>query len=218
MKFDLSHVKVVLADDHGIVRDGLVAALKREANCTCCAAVPDGFAALEAVHLHRPDIVLLDHSMPGLGGIEVVARLRQEAFPVRALLLSSFSNSLLVAEALNAGADGFVTKEEPVSELCRGILATLAGECFLSSGIDRAGLRDSLNSLPPTPREREVLELLVQGQTMAQIARTLGLSARTIETHRNHLAAKFGAANLIDLVSRAVEAGFARSHRGENLG
>jgi DNA-binding NarL/FixJ family response regulator len=206
----LPHLKLVLADDHGIVRDGLVALLRRELGCEVRAAVADGFAALAAVQAHRPDLVLLDHSMPGLGGVEVVTRLRAGEFSGRALLLSSFASPLLVADALNAGADGFVLKDDPAEELRRALETVMAGECFLSEGIDRAGLRDALSSLPPTPREREVLQRLVQGRTLAEAARDLGLSPRTVETHRNHLAAKFGATNLVDLVRRAVEAGFSR--------
>ena len=119
MNPDLSRLKLVLADDHGIVRDGLVALLRRELGCVVQAAVADGFAALAAVQAHGPDVVLLDHSMPGLGGIEVAARLRAGEFPGRVLLLSSFASPLLVADALNAGADGFVLKDNPAAELRR---------------------------------------------------------------------------------------------------
>jgi DNA-binding NarL/FixJ family response regulator len=118
---------------------------------------------------------------------------------------------MLVADAIRAGVSGFVIKDSAFTELRTAVDHALRGELFLSHAIDRAALRQALASTPVSDREREVLRLLIQGQSAKEIAEALGMSPRTAETHRNHLMAKFDARNAADLVAKALESGY--SHR-----
>lgn len=201
--------RVFVADDHAIVREGLVSLLGREPGFEVCGTAADGESALSGIRELAPTVAVVDHGMPRLGGVELVRRLRDEGSPARLLMLSSFSNPLLIADALNAGADGFLLKDDAFSDLRTALATVASGGCHLSRSVDRDALRDALHSLPPTPREREVLAGLVAGKSLPAIATELGISPRTAETHRNRLAVKFGAANVVDLVRRAVEGGFA---------
>jgi DNA-binding NarL/FixJ family response regulator len=115
---------------------------------------------------------------------------------------------MLVAEAIAAGADGFILKEDSKAEILRGIGHLSRGEFFLSSGLDMDGIRDAMASLRITPREREILQQLVRGDSAMDIGQKLGIGQRTVETHRNSLMIKFGARNTMDLIRKATEAGF----------
>lgn len=201
--------RVFVADDHALVRDGLVALLHREPGFEVCGTAADGETALGLIRQHSPAVALLDHGMPRLGGIALVQRLRAEGNAARLLLLSSFSSPLLIADALNTGADGFLLKDDAFADLRDALRTAMRGELALSRSVDRDALRDALNSVPPTLRERAVLAGLVAGRSLPQIGALLGISPRTAETYRNRLAAKFGARNVVDLVRRAVAAGYA---------
>jgi two-component system response regulator DesR len=146
--------------------------------------------------------------MPIRSGLEVVRAANAQSLPTRCGLLSSFGNPLLVAEALRSGADGYLLKEDAPTTLADGAARLAAGECVISPAVDRAALRDAMNSLAVSGREMDVLRLLVQGAPASEMASRLGISPRTVETYRNQLVVKFGARNAVDLVRRAVESGF----------
>lgn len=201
-------ITTLLADDHPLFREGLRSLLQRDGRFTICDEAGDGEAAWAALERERPTVALLDHSMPRLSGLELVKRVRAAGWETRCALLSSFGRPLLVAEALRAGADGYLLKEDPVTALADGAARLAAGECVISGRVDRAGLRDAMNTLAVTPREHDVLRHLVKGASAAEIGARLGIGARTVETYRNQLVTKFGARNAVDLVRRAVEAGF----------
>ena len=204
----LATITVVIADDHPLFREGMRSLLERDGRFEVRRAAESGDEALAAIQELSPAIALLDHSMPRLSGLEVIRRVREESRSTRCALLSSFGQPLLVAEALRAGADGYLTKEDPVKELANGAARLAAGECVISSGVDRAALREAMNTLAITGREHDVLRLLVRGGSATDIGSELGISPRTVETYRNQLVAKFGARNAVDLVRRAVDSGF----------
>ena len=201
-------ITVVVAEDHPLFREGMKSLLVADGRFRVVDAVGAGDLALDAIRGHRPVIALIDHSMPRLSGLEVIRQVRAETLETRCALLTSFAQPLLVAEALRAGADGYLAKEDPTREIAEGAARLAAGECVISSAIDRAALRDAMNTLAITPREHDVLRLLVRGASATEIGTQLGIGARTVETYRNQLVAKFGARNAVDLVRRAVDSGF----------
>ena len=207
----IPRTSLIIADDHAIIRDGLAALLRPNRRWDIRGLASTGTQALDLIRQHRPDIALLDHGMPEITGVEVVRRVREEDLPVRVVILSSFADPLFVADAMEAGVDGYMLKDDAFAELESGLDLVLAGECHISRSISRAALREALNTRPLTPRERVVLVALAEAKSLPQIARGLGISPRTAETHRNNLVAKFGAVNAVDLVRRAIQAGFVTS-------
>lgn len=204
----MKRIPVLIADDHPLFREGVRALLLRDGRFDVVAEAADGESALRELRTGRAAAALLDHSMPGLSGLDVVRAARSEGLPARCALLSSYGKPMLVAEALRAGADGYFLKEDSTTTLVDGTARIAAGECAISPAVDRAALRDAMNSLAVTGREADVLKHLVLGASATEIAATLGISPRTVETYRNQLVTKFGARNAVDLVRRAVEAGF----------
>jgi len=201
-------ISVLIADDHPLFREGIRGLLTRDGRFTVVAEAARGDEALARLAAKPPQIALLDHSMPGLSGLEVIRRARELDIPTRCGLLSSFGRATLVAEALRAGADGYLLKEDPARVLVDTAARMAGGECALSPGLDPAAIRDAMSTLAITGREQDVLRLMVTGASATEIAGRLGISPRTVETYRNQLVAKFGARNAVDLVRRAVEAGF----------
>lgn len=205
-----TRIAVVIADDHPLFREGMRSLLEKDGRFDVVAAEGAGDDALRTILRCRPRIALLDHSMPRMSGLDVIRKVRAESVEstTRCAVLSSFGQPLLVAEALRAGADGYLTKEDPVKELADGAARLAQGECVISTSVDRAALRDAMNTLAITGREYDVLRCLVRGASATDIGLELGISPRTVETYRNQLVAKFGARNAVDLVRRAVESGF----------
>jgi len=201
-------ITVLLADDHPLFREALRGLLQRDGRFEVVAVSPNGAVAEAELLRLRPDVALLDHAMPVRSGLEVVRMAHEQSLPTRCGLLSSFGNPLLVAEALRSGADGYLLKEDAPTTLADGAARLAAGECVISPAVDRAALRDAMNSLAVSGREMDVLRLLVQGAPASEMASRLGISPRTVETYRNQLVVKFGARNAVDLVRRAVESGF----------
>jgi len=201
-------ITVLLADDHPMFREGVRGLLLRDGRFEVVAEAADGTRACALLREKQPDLAVLDHSMPHVSGLEAVRSARSELCGTRFVILSSFGSPLLIAEALRAGADGYLLKEESPRVLADGLARVAAGECVISGSVDPVALGEARNSLGVTQREREVLAGVVAGKSAAELAESLGLSPRTVETYRNQLVAKFGARNSVDLVRRAVEAGF----------
>ncbi|MFC4452412.1 response regulator transcription factor [Deinococcus sonorensis] len=187
-------MKLVIADDHPLFLMGLGYAL-RDQGFEVVAQASDGTQALEACLRHRPDAALLDIKMPGLTGIEVCARLKQEAPGIVCVLITTFAEPAIVQAARDAGARGYVSKETPPEELARQLRDIVA--------------RPDINRLPQvsvprlTPRESDVLPLLAQGYSNKEIARSLGVSPDTIKDHLARLYTKLDAGDRTQAVSRA---------------
>jgi len=207
-------VSIVLADDHPIVREGLGAILRGETDFRIVGEAADGAEAVRAVERLRPDILILDLMMPGLSGLEVARQVAKRAPRTRIVVLSMHSDVAYVAEVLRAGAGGYVLKESGVGELVRAIREVQAGRQYFSPPLDPERLRASAAgaSVPGpyeslTAREREVLNLTVEGYTGGEIAERLFISQRTVETHRANLMRKLSVRNQKELIRHALEHG-----------
>jgi DNA-binding NarL/FixJ family response regulator len=207
---------LVLAEDHQIVRQGLRAILAAEPGLRVVGEACDGPGALRAVERLRPDVLVLDLMLPGLGGLDVARELPRRSPRTRAVILSMHANEAYVAEAFRAGAAGYVLKEEGARELVKAVGEAAAGRRHLSGLISEEAVRayearaaegvmDPCDTL--TLREREVLRLTAEGHSGAQVARRLFVSPRTVETHRANLMRKLGLRNQKELVRFAVQRG-----------
>jgi two-component system response regulator NreC len=205
-------LRVLIADDHGVLRAGLRALLKTEEDLQVVDEAADGDTALRLASRLRPDIVLLDLSMPGPGGIEVTRKLKEMLPATRVLILTVHEDETLLREALKAGASGYIIKRAVESELINAIHAVSRGEIYVHPAMTRWLLQEPAPAAPKrrdpatlTPREIEVLRLIVQGHTNSQIAEVLRLSVRTIESHRANLMGKLGLQSRVELVRYAVK-------------
>lgn len=208
-------IRVLVADDHTIVRTGIRHVLESEAGFEVVGEAANGSEALSLVAQLRPDVVVLDISMPGESGLKVAARLRDSSPEPKVLVLSMHDNAEYVLESVRAGADGYLLKDTAVAELRSAIRAVCRGESYFSPPI--AGrLRDALRGEPLTPagtldqltgREREVLLGVVRGKTNKEIATELGISHRTVETHRESLMRKLQIRTVAELTRFALAAG-----------
>jgi DNA-binding NarL/FixJ family response regulator len=176
--------------------------------------VTDGAQLLEAVRRLRPDVVVTDMVMPGLSGLDALRRLKADGLASRVVVLTMHADATLAAEALRAGASGFVVKSVAGSELVAAIQAVLRGKTYLSPQLAQDVLADLAEGKPPggaklTVRQREVLRLIVDGKTMKEVATILGLSPRTVETHKYQVMEALGLGTTAELVRYAVEHGLA---------
>jgi DNA-binding NarL/FixJ family response regulator len=204
---------IVLADDHQIVRQGLQAILKTEAAFRVVGEAANGLDTVRLIARLQPDILLLDLMLPSLNGFEVIRQVGQRSPRTRVMVLSMHANEGYVQEALHAGARAYLLKESGAEELVRAIREVLAGGRFLSPPLSEQALRAYGERTRPavfdpyetlTPREREVLDLTVEGYTSNRISKKLFISPRTVETHRTNLMRKLGLRNQKELIRYAV--------------
>ena len=207
-------VKVALIDDHPIVRQGLRNLLQTEPSFQVVAEADDGITGLDLVKSVRPDVLIVDLMMPGLNGLDLIKQVLKHLPRLRIVVLSMQSADSYVVEALTSGASGYVLKETGPSEIIHAIKMVVAGERYLSpklaqrvldSSTGRKKIVDPYDSL--TPREREILHLIVEGNTNAQIASRLVLSPRTVELHRSRIMKKLDLHNQTDIFRYALERG-----------
>ena len=207
-------VRVALIDDHPIVRQGLRNLLQTEPSFAVVGEADDGIDGVELVLRIKPDVLIVDLMMPGLNGLDLIKQVLRNLPKLRILVLSMQSSDSYVVEALNCGAAGYVLKETGPSEIIRAIQAVLAGERYLSPKIlerlvnassGRKKLTDPYETL--TPREREVLHLIIEGHTSPQVAKRLVLSPRTVELHRSRIMKKLDLHNQTDIFRYALERG-----------
>jgi DNA-binding NarL/FixJ family response regulator len=201
-------INVLLADDHGVLRDGVQRVLESNADIRVVAAVDDGQKAVEQALRLRPQVVVMDISMPALSGLEATRRIARGAPASAVVILSMHSSAELTREAFAAGAKGYLLKESAGDEVVKAVRAVAAGRRYLGEGLAEAlvDARDApLERL--TPREREVLQLIVEGKSNALTAAALGLSPRSVETYRLRLMEKLGIGDLASLVKFAIRHG-----------
>lgn len=208
-------IRVLVADDHTILREGLVSLLNQSGDCQVVAQAADGMAAIELAHQSHPDVVVLDISMPKLNGIEVVRRLTREIEALRILVLTMHSEEEYVLHVVRAGAAGFLLKDSASNELLAAVRALAAGRGYFGTHASkvlaqqvqqpRAMLDDPYRGL--TPREREVFHLIVEGMTTKEMAKRLTISTKTAENHRSRVLDKLEVRNTAEVIRYAVRHG-----------
>lgn len=205
-------IQVLIADDHGVLRAGLRALLDAEPDLEVVGEAVDGDEALRLAERLRPDLVLLDISMPGPGGVEITRRLREALPQLRVLILTVHEDESLLREVIQAGAAGYITKRAIEPELINAIKAAWRGDLYVHPAMTRALLEEEPSSENEdelveslTPRETDVLRLIARGHTNRQAAEVLGISVRTVETHRANIMGKLGLRGRVELVRYAVE-------------
>ncbi len=198
----MSSVRILLVDDHPLVREGLRARLGVVPGLRVVGEAGDAAAALEAVERERPDLVLMDVGMKQTSGIALTAQLLCLHPGLRVLMLSMYDSPETVGRALAAGASGYVLKEAPAEEIVQAIAAVAAGGRFIGSGLVEAAMPEHT---PLSPREGEILDCLADGLPSKQIATRLGMSVRTVETHRHNIRRKLRLAGQAELIRYAVE-------------
>jgi DNA-binding NarL/FixJ family response regulator len=210
-------LRVVLVDDHELVRQGVSALLLPEEDIEVVGQAGDGLAGLELVERLRPDLVIADLMLPGLGGLELTRQVVRRSPGTRVVVLSMHAAEPLVLEALDQGASAYVLKDAGIGELLRAIREAARGRRYLSPPLSDKAVsaylrrRDRGEPLDPyemlTPRERQVLHLAAEGLPNAAVAKRLGISARTAETHRARVLHKLALRNQTDLVRWAIDRG-----------
>jgi two-component system nitrate/nitrite response regulator NarL len=207
-------IKVLVADDHPVVRKGVQICLAKQDNMRVVGEAVDGDEALRKARELSPDVVLMDISMPGMNGLAVTEVLRKEAPDMKVLILSVHSNKDYIFRVIQAGAHGYVSKEAPPEELLRAISTVYEGEPFFSEEIARAALTEFVRSggkkepfAQLTPREREVLVAIAEGQSNKEIADRLGIGVRTIETHRERIMRRLNIHSVAGLTKYAIANG-----------
>lgn len=208
-------IRVLLAEDHALVRAGFRALLEHVPGVRVVAEAGDGRQALRLIEQHRPDIVLMDVAMPGLNGLEAAARVAEGLPHVRVIILSMHANEEYVLQALRAGAAGYVLKDADSAELELAVMAVARGETYLSPAVSKQVIADYLRRIGEeaspfeqlTPRQREVLQLIAEGHTTKEIAQVLGIHVKTVETHRARLMERLDIHDIAGLVRYAIRVG-----------
>jgi DNA-binding NarL/FixJ family response regulator len=209
-------IRVMLADDHRLFRDGLRTLLEQQPGVEVTGVAVDGQSVLTQVGISRPDVVLMDVSMPGLNGIETTRRLRTEHPEVAVLMLSMYADHRFVVEALRAGALGYVLKDCEIGELLEAVRSVHKRQIFLSRSIAEGVVRDYLALTVDRPesafsvlsaRQREVLQLVAEGRSAKEIAGALNVSIKTVETHRKNIMDKLNIHSIAELTKYAIREG-----------
>ncbi len=210
-------ISVFLADDHRIMRDGLRKLIEARPDMRVVGESGEGRETISEVCRRKPDVVLLDIAMPGLNGIEAAREIRRRCPEVEVVMLSMHSTTEHIYRALEAGARGFLLKECAGSEVIEAVRAAKAGRRYLSVKMPESEVeaylkrREAGKTASPldrlSPREREILQLVVEGQSSADIAKIVFLSPKTVETYRSRLMKKLGVADLTELIRYAVANG-----------
>jgi DNA-binding NarL/FixJ family response regulator len=203
-------IRVLVADDHAVVREGLRTFLALQDGIEVVGEAADGETAVSEAERLRPDVVLMDLVMPRLDGVGAMRELRRRLPSCRAIVLTSYADDDRLLPAIQAGAAGYLLKDVEPRELARAVRAAHAGEALLDPGV-AARLMETVAAPSAderlTPREREVLELIVRGMANKRIARELGVSEKTVKTHVGHVLAKLGVTDRTQAAQHAVREG-----------
>ena len=206
-------IRVVIADDHGIVRSGLKMLIDRQSDMQVVAEAGDGIAALEHTQAQRPHVAVLDVSMPRMTGLQAAREIRSHVPDTRVLLLSMHDDERYFLEGLEAGAAGYVLKRAADTDLIGALRTVADGRTFLSDDAQRTLMDEWLENGSPepddrlTPRELEVVKLIAEAFTNRQIAATLKLSEKTVESHRANVLSKLDMGDRVELVRYAIRRG-----------
>jgi DNA-binding NarL/FixJ family response regulator len=208
----MKRIRILLADDHGVVRQGFKMILGAQADMEIVGEAANGREAVELAERLKPDIVVMDVSMPELNGIEATRRLAESVPHARVLALSMHKDSVYVRETLRAGARGYLLKDSGANDLVAAVRAVASGEGYLSPAVSNAVLDDYRRHVTNaidllTSREREVLQQLAEGKTNKEIAASLGLSVYTVDAHRGHIMEKLNLHSINEMVRFAVRNG-----------
>jgi DNA-binding NarL/FixJ family response regulator len=207
-------IRILLADDHAVVRDGLRALLDRQTDFAVIAEASDGHECLELAEKHSPDVVIMDVAMPRMNGIEATRRILAAKPSIAVVILSMHHDESYVLQSLKAGAKGYLLKDSAREDVLDAIRSVAQGRPFLSRKVSRMlqedyvsqlqskGLDDSYELL--TDREREILQLLAEGRANKEVATILNISPTTVETHRGHILRKLSLHGTADLILYAV--------------
>lgn len=211
---DATSRRVLLADDHTLVRAGIRALLASIPGVEVVAEAGDGLEALDLIRSSRPDIAIVDITMPGLNGLEIIDRVVKDHLPTRVVVLSMHAKESYVADALQAGACGYLQKSAAVAELPAALECVARGDVYLSAGISHAvvtALRGGPRPADPlaglSPRQREILKLIGEGLTAKEIGFRLEISSKTVDTHRAQIMERLGIHTIQGLVKFAIRAG-----------
>lgn len=206
--------KIIIADDHAVLREGLRSLLDNMEGLSVVAEAGDGFEVLPLVDEHKPDLLIIDLTMPNLGGVETIARLQKLKDKPSVLVLTAREDEGSVSDALQAGAKGYITKSSDSDELKFAIRSLLKGQTYVSpsvaSGVigkdpSENGSASALSAL--SSREREVMKLLSEGKPNRDVAKILHISPRTIDSHRSNIMKKLGVSSNAELVQLALKHG-----------
>ena len=208
-------MRIVLADDHRLFRAGIKSLLQDTPGVQVVGETGDGKEALELIERHRPDVVLLDITMPGLNGLEVAARVVGISPRTRILILSMHAAEMYVAQAMRAGVAGYLLKDAADEELALALRAVSRGEMYLSPQISRHVVEGYLRSSAPevdplsglTARQREILQLIAEGRSRGEIASRLDVSVKTVDAHRAQIMERLGVRDVAGLIRIAIRSG-----------
>ncbi len=209
-------IKVLLADDHMLLIEGLRPLLDKHQNIEVIGVARDGVEAVELAHKTKPDIILLDISMPRLNGIDAARKILRDLTDTKIIILSMHADRRYIQEAIRAGACGYILKESAVKEVIRAIETVQKGELFFSHSVKDQVLqeyvelvreKESLSESPLSPREREVLQLLAEGKSTKDAAGILNVSIKTVESHRKQVMDKLGLHSIAELTKYAIREG-----------
>lgn len=208
--------RVIVADDHHLVRQGLRALLERTGEVEVVGEAGTGYEAVELVAELRPDVVVMDLSMPMLDGIQAAGRIVDLDTPTQVVIVSMHADSTVIYRLVRRGVKGYLLKDALADELMLAIRSAAAGKLYLSPTISESVLmllmspprEEEMESNPLTPREQEVLQLVAEGHTSTSIANTLTISVKTVEKHRANIMTKLGADDLPTLIRIAIRRGY----------
>jgi DNA-binding NarL/FixJ family response regulator len=208
----MSAIRIFIADDHKIIRDGLKALINKESGMEVIAEAENGRETVRLVQKLRPNVVIMDVSMPDMNGIDATRKITEEALDVRVIALSMHTDRRFILGMLEAGASGYILKDCAFEEVATAIRKVAGGNAYLSPRIAEVVVKGYLGKTPGvcyvlTPREREVLQLLAEGMAAKEIAMRLNVSAKTIETHRRNMMEKLNMRSIAELTKYAVREG-----------
>jgi DNA-binding NarL/FixJ family response regulator len=214
-------LRVILADDHTLVRAGLRSLVEQLKEATVIAEAKDGHEVLTLASEHHPDVVLMDLSMPGMNGLEAALRLKKEQPQIKIIVLSMHASEEYVLQALRAGASGYLVKDSAPLELALALQAVARGETYLSPPISRQVVDSYMQRVGQvddplavlTGRQREILQLIAEGSSTKDIARKLNLSVKTVETHRAQLMERLDIHEVAGLVRFAIRHGLVNTEK-----
>ena len=214
----MDKIRIVLADDHAILREGIRALLEDQPDMTVVGEAADGRTAVEFAREHKPDVIVMDIGMPLLNGLEATRQIKRDYPDVNVLVLTMHDNEEYVSQLLGAGASGYVLKRAASAELVTAIRAVAQGQSYLSPAVTKLLIEGYIGRKPAesavidtfdtlTAREREVLQLVAEGHTNSQIAKLLNISLKTVKAHRSNLMQKLGMHDRGELIKMAIQRG-----------